>query len=197
MGIVLPEGVLNNTNLQSVRELFESMAKIVLITSIPQDVFMASGATVKPSLLFFKKFTAEERVQFDAIKQAATEEVEAKYQSQLNEIDSFLVERSNSAVEKKVKRAEKRALETKIAAEIWAIVKEKFDYTIPIAQVEKAGITTTGAECENELIDLLKEFTPYRKEHHIWTSNELKFHYEIVENKVIRTDQDGKTKELC
>ena len=197
MGIVLPEGVLNNTNLQSVRELFESMAKIVLITSIPQDVFMASGATVKPSLLFFKKFTAEERVQFDAIKQAATEEVEAKYQSQLNEIDSFLVERSNSAVEKKVKRAEKRALETKIAAEIWAIVKEKFDYTIPIAQVEKAGITTTGAECENELIDLLKEFTPYRKEHHIWTSNELKFHYEIVENKVIRTDQDGRTKELC
>ena len=197
MGIVLPEGVLNNTNLQSVRELFESMAKIVLITSIPQDVFMASGATVKPSLLFFKKFTPEEQAQFDAIKQAATEEVEAKYQSQLNEIDSFLAERSNSAVEKKVKRAERRALETKIAAEIWAIVKEKFDYTIPIAQVEKAGITTTGAECENELIDLLKEFTPYRKEHHIWTSNELKFHYEIVENKVIRTDQDGKTKVLC
>ena len=42
MGIVLPEGVLNNTNLQNVRELFEGMAKIILITSIPQDVFMAS-----------------------------------------------------------------------------------------------------------------------------------------------------------
>lgn len=52
MGIVLPEGVLNNTNLQNVRELFEGMAKIILITSIPQDVFMASGATVKPSLVF-------------------------------------------------------------------------------------------------------------------------------------------------
>ena len=197
LGIVLPEGVLNNTNLQTVRELFEGMAKIILITSIPQDVFMASGATVKPSLLFFKKFTTEERVQFDAIKQAATEEVEAKYQSQLNEIDSFLAKRSNSAVEKKVKRAERRALETKIAAEIWVIVKEKFNYTIPIAQVEKAGITTTGAECENELVDLLKEFTPYRKEHHMWTSNGLKFHYKIFDNKVVRTDQDGKTKELC
>ena len=103
----------------------------------------------------------------------------------------------NPAEEKKVKRAERRALETKIAAEIWAIVKEKFDYTIPIAQVEKAGITTTGAECENQLIDLLKEFTPYRKEHHMWTSNELRFHYEIVDNKVVRTDKDGKTKELC
>lgn len=197
LGIVLPEGVLNNTNLQTVRELFEGMAKIILITSIPQDVFMASGATVKPSLLFFKKFTAEERAQFDAIKQAATEEVEAKYQSQLDEIDSFLAERGNPAKDKKAKRTERRVLEAKIAAEIWAIVKEKFDYTIPIAQVEKAGITTTGAECENQLIDLLKEFTPYRKEHHMWTSNELKFHYEIVDNKVVRTDQNGKTKELC
>ena len=197
LGIVLPEGVLNNTNLQTVRELFEGMAKIILIISIPQDVFMASGATVKPSLLFFKKFTAEERNQFDAIKQAATEEVETKYQSQLDEIDSFLAERGNPAEEKKAKRTERRALETKIAAEIWTIVKEKFDYTIPIAQVEKAGITTTGAECENELVNLLKEFTPYRKEHHMWTSNALKFHYEIVDNKVIRTDQEGKTKELC
>ena len=163
LGIVLPEGVLNNTNLQTVRELFEGMAKIILITSIPQDVFMASGATVKPSLLFFKKFTAEERAQFDAIKQAATEEVEAKYQSQLDEIDSFLAERGNPAKDKKAKRTERRVLEAKIAAEIWAIVKEKFDYTIPIAQVEKAGITTTGAESENQLIDLFKEFTLYRK----------------------------------
>lgn len=197
LGIVLPEGVLNNTNLQTVRELFEGIAKIILITSIPQDVFMASGATVKPSLLFFKKFTVEERAQFNAIKQAATEEIEAKYQSQLNEIDSFLANRSNSAEEKKVKRTEKRSLKAKIMAEIWVIVKEKFDYTIPIAQVEKAGITTTGTECENELLDLLKEFTPYRKEHNMWTTNGLKFHYEIIDNKVVRTDQNGDIKELC
>lgn len=107
LGIVLPEGVLNNTNLQSVRELFEGMAKIILITSIPQDVFMASGATVKPSLLFFKKFTNEERNQFDAIKQAATEEVENKYRPQLEVIDAFLNDKGNSASEKKNKRAEK------------------------------------------------------------------------------------------
>lgn len=103
LGIVLPEGVLNNTNLQSVRELFEGMAKIILITSIPQDVFMASGATVKPSLLFFKKFTNEERNQFDAIKQAATEEVENKYRPQLEVIDAFLNDKGNSASEKKIK----------------------------------------------------------------------------------------------
>ena len=83
LGIVLPEGVLNNTNLQSVRELFEGMAKIVLITSIPQDVFMASGATVKPSLMFFKKFTAEEVAQYEQAKTTAYEQVTTKYARQL------------------------------------------------------------------------------------------------------------------
>lgn len=82
-------------------------------------------------------------------------------------------------------------------AEIWAIVKEKFDYTIPIARVQKAGITTTGAACENELIDLVKEYTPYRKENRLWTAKELNYRYEIDEKKIIRIDQDGNTKELC
>lgn len=60
MGMVLPEGVLNNKNLASVREYFEGRAKLILICSIPQDVFIAAGATVKPSLVFMRKFTAEE-----------------------------------------------------------------------------------------------------------------------------------------
>ena len=54
MGMVLPEGVLNNKNLQAVREYFEGKAKIILICSIPQDVFIAAGATVKPSLVFMR-----------------------------------------------------------------------------------------------------------------------------------------------
>ena len=37
MGIVLPEGVLNNSNLQKVRDYFESEAKILLITSSPEN----------------------------------------------------------------------------------------------------------------------------------------------------------------
>ena len=62
--MVLPEGVLNNKNLQAVREYFEGKAKIILICSIPQDVFIAAGATVKPSLVFFKRFTEEEELRY-------------------------------------------------------------------------------------------------------------------------------------
>lgn len=64
MGMVLPEGVLNTSNLQKIREYFEGKAKIILICSIPQDVFIAAGATVKPSLVFFKRFTEEEELQY-------------------------------------------------------------------------------------------------------------------------------------
>ncbi|MCV4732208.1 N-6 DNA methylase, partial [Escherichia coli] len=65
MGIVLPEGVLNNAQaMQKVREYFESRAKILLIVSIPQDVFIASGATVKPSLVFLKRFTEQEEAEY-------------------------------------------------------------------------------------------------------------------------------------
>lgn len=35
MGMVLPEGVLNNKNMQAVREYFEGRAKLILICSIP------------------------------------------------------------------------------------------------------------------------------------------------------------------
>ena len=55
-GIVLPEGVLDNRALEKVRQFIESKARILNITSIPADVFLSSGANIKPSLLFIKKY---------------------------------------------------------------------------------------------------------------------------------------------
>ena len=86
MGIVLPEGVLNNTNLQKARDFVEGKAKILLIVSIPQDVFIASGATVKPSLLFFKKFTEEEAATYSQILNQAQSEVVSKYQKEVESL---------------------------------------------------------------------------------------------------------------
>ena len=171
MGIVLPEGVLNNSNLQKVREFVESKAKILLIVSIPQDVFMASGATVKPSLLFFKKFNDEEAKQYDEIKQQATTEVDAVYEEEFSQIEEKLTKRGKEALPKEVKKAlkaRKKQIEEQRQSEIKAKIKEQFDYEIPIAEVQKAGINTTGAKIENELEPLEKEFTPYRKEMRLW-----------------------------
>ena len=171
MGIVLPEGVLNNSNLQKVREFVESKAKILFIVSIPQDVFIASGATVKPSLLFFKKFTEKEAEEYEKIKTDATERFDAKYADELSSIEEQLEKRGKDALSKEEKKdllAQKKQIMEQKQSEIKAEIKEKFDYEVPIADVQKAGISTTGAVIENELIPLAEEFTPYRKEMKLW-----------------------------
>ena len=180
LGIVLPEGVLNTQNLGKVRQYFESTAKLILITSIPQEVFMKSGATVKPSLVFLKKFTDEERLQWDTYTDEANTEVRAKYQTELNEIDAQLTLRGKeapSATTKKELRSRKKTIEEQIEVEVRVIVKERFDYDIPIASVEKAGISSTGGAIDNELTDILKEYNPYRIENKLWFENKSIFEY--------------------
>ena len=171
MGIVLPEGVLNGTNLQKAREFVEGKAKLLLIVSIPQDVFMASGATVKPSLLFLKKFTEKEAEEYEMIKASATAKFDAKYSEELSMIEEQLAKRGKDALSKDKKKeleAQKKQIIEKRQSDIKVEIKEHFDYEIPIAEVHKAGISTTGAAIENELIPLAEEFTPYRKEMKLW-----------------------------
>lgn len=171
MGIVLPEGVLNNTNLQKVRDFVESQAKILLIVSIPQDVFMASGATVKPSLMFFKKFTPEEAKEYAKIKANAEDAYDSVVSSELSSINEKLSKKGKEALSKDEKRVltarKKKILEQRVI-EVKSAIKEQFDYEIPIAEVRKAGISTTGSAIENELVPLAEEFSPYRKEMHLW-----------------------------
>lgn len=197
LGIVLPEGVLNNTNLHAVRELFEEMAKIVLITSIPQDVFMASGATVKPSLVFFKKFTKNERKKYDDIVRDVRNELEEKYSDKVSTIKAIIENKESDKKEVSLKKIELKSILAQIEQELKPIVKERFDYTIPIAQVEKAGITTTGAKCENELTQLRKEFDAYRIENELWESLNKQYEYKIDGKKLMRKCNDKEWKELC
>ena len=195
MGIVLPEGVLNNSNLQKVRDYVESKAKILLIVSIPQDVFIASGATVKPSLLFFKKFTEEEALQYASIKSKATITIEAKYAEEVANIQQKLAKKGKEALpaeEKKQLRAELKNIEAKKEQEIKAIVKEEFNYTIPIAEVEKAGISTTGAVIENELEPLAKEFKKYSSENHLWEKLTESVQYDVKDEFVYRIQMADK-----
>jgi type I restriction enzyme M protein len=225
IGIVLPEGVLNNSNLQKIRDFVESKAKIVLITSIPQDVFIASGATVKPSLLFFKKFTEEEAKQYKSVVTAATKTINAKFKPKeeealadykkvelayneasktlkeintlkgqkkgnikLNpkEYDDLLFKVNNLKEQEKEAKKEYRLVLKEIAqqkeVEKKALIKENFNYEIPIAEVEKAGISTTGAKIDNELEPLAKEFTEYRVNNKLWENIINKVEYQIIDD---------------
>jgi type I restriction enzyme M protein len=200
MGIVLPEGVLNNTNLQKVRDFVESKAKIILITSIPQDVFIASGATVKPSLLFFKKFTEDEAEEWKQITQRAKNEISTRYAPQMKLLEEKLALRGKAAPsndEKRKLQQQLRDIQEKIESEIKIRIKKDFDYKIPIAEVEKAGISTTGAEIENELIPLSKEFTVYRMHNHLWENKFNTIKYEVTEDgKMFRIPMAGEPLEI-
>ncbi|WP_202912435.1 restriction endonuclease subunit M [Sphingobacterium olei] len=191
MGIVLPEGVLNNSALQKIREYIEGKAKLINITSIPQDVFIASGATVKPSLLFLKKFSEEELVTYKKITEDTTKEIKDKYQPKLDELKAAFkkeekkVKESKSAKElrelKKKYTEDVKQIEVLIAAEIKPLIKERFDYPIPVIEVEKAGISSTGAPCENELVDVAVEFRAYRKKAHLWDEPKKEVQYPVNE----------------
>lgn len=159
MGIVLPDGVLNGSNLQKCRDFVEGKAKILMITSLPQEVFIAAGATVKPSIMFFKKFTEEEEKQYKDITNKAQQEIEQKYSNQVAEA---------KMIPTKDKKAKLKEIEEQKQKEIKSLIKEHFNYEIPIANVEKAGIDTLGRECENQLIDVLAEFKQYRADHQMW-----------------------------
>ena len=211
MGMVLPEGVLNNKNLQAVREYFEGKAKIILICSIPQDVFIAAGATVKPSLVFMRRFTNDEESEYANCKSEALAEVTALHQAEIDKLEATIAkadaltellkddlkkaqtklkqakkdkqnttsveteittikkEQADNRLNKKTAEKELKELYKQINEETKPVVKKKFDYDIPIAKIDDAGITTTGAASEgNQLPQLVDEYSAYRIQNNLW-----------------------------
>ena len=115
MGMVLPEGVLNNIKLTAVREYFEGKAKLILICSIPQDVFIAAGATVKPSLVFMRKFTAEEEIEYKKCRQEATNEIMSLHQCEIDRLNATIsnCESMNTSLKDDLKNARNRMNQAK------------------------------------------------------------------------------------
>ena len=220
MGMVLPEGVLNNKNLQAVREYFEGKAKIILICSIPQDVFIAAGATVKPSLVFMRRFTNDEESEYANCKSEALAEVTALHQAEIDKLEATIAkadalteslkddlkkaqtklkqakkdkknttsveteittikkEQADNRLNKKTAEKELKGLYKQIDEETKPVVKKKFDYDIPIAKIDDAGITTTGAASEgNQLPQLVDEYSAYRIQNNLWPvlNNEITY----------------------
>lgn len=201
MGMVLPEGVLNTSNLQKVREYFEGKAKIILICSIPQDVFIAAGATVKASLVFFKRFTEEEELRYLGAKTRAEKEIRQKYIGQINALmEKIAAEKAKRLKIKAVIAADEKELsdiEKQIAEEAKPLTKEYFDYEIPIAVVDDAGITSTGADSKgNQLFTLQDEYRSYRISKGLWDCPSGFIVYTMKPDGKIVRSTDGEEVEL-
>jgi type I restriction enzyme M protein len=161
MGIVLPEGVFNNPSLTYVREFVEDRAFVRAVVSLPPETFLSSGASVKCSLLFLKKYTDEEKETFDETYAAAKQEIAAKYANEIT-LKKAAIE-SGMEQAKQEKDSEKRKLlqaelkvylkemEIRQFVESRQFLKERLDYPVFMYEAEKVGITATGEEDQNEL----------------------------------------------
>lgn len=180
MGVVLPEGVLNSSSLQRVREFIEDRAKLLNVTSIPQEVFMASGATVKPSVVFLKKFTDKESATYSALQAEEKaialleygpkiDALKAEYDAQRADLKdvAFLAERK---ILDRTYKQQSTDLQERMANQIRHAVKQRFSYPVPMVEVKNAGISSTGAVIENDLVPIAKEFRAFRQNNSLWES---------------------------
>lgn len=79
LAIVLPDGVLTNSSLQYIRDGIEEKFRIVAVISMPQTAFQATGAGVKSSVIFLKKYNLKttEKIQSQKIK--LQDDIKLKY----------------------------------------------------------------------------------------------------------------------
>jgi type I restriction enzyme M protein len=85
MGIVLPDGNLNNPSLAWLRRWAEGRAKLLAVVSLPEETFRSSNATVKASLVFLRKFTDDEAVQWETTWTRAHAELDARFDARRQE----------------------------------------------------------------------------------------------------------------
>jgi len=63
IAIIIPDGILTNSNSHYVREFISEKTKVEAIVSLPRDAFKNVGTTAKTSILFLQKYKDQEKKQ--------------------------------------------------------------------------------------------------------------------------------------
>ena len=99
------------------------------------------------------------------------------------DIETILQEQKGNKDKKRDAEKALDDLQKQMMEEVKMIVKKNFDYDIPIAKVDDAGITTTGAVSEgNQLPALVKVYCNYRTVNCLWKDQSVTFSY-VYNNK--------------
>ena len=88
LAIILPDGILNNSSLQYVRDYIEQHYEILAVVSLPQIAFRYYEAGVKPSILLLRKFSEEEYSLYQASVNQITGENEKVYMPRVKELEN-------------------------------------------------------------------------------------------------------------
>lgn len=194
LAIVIPDGVLTNSSLQYVRDNIEEWFRIIAVISMPQTAFSHTGAGVKSSVLFLRKWRTATTEKYQTLKTGL--------QNQIKTENNYLGEVARLEKEKKgniknhlgfvnaTGETDKKTIEKTEAFAIWkkgisdqynqqlsdlkedlndkfiALKQEKLDdYPIFMAIAEDIGYDATGRKTENnELEEIEIELTRFINE---------------------------------
>ncbi len=82
LGIVLPDGNLNNPSLAWLRRWCEGKARILAVISLPENTFQSSQTTAKTSIVFMRKFTPQDEDEWEAAWQSAHKKHDATFNAE-------------------------------------------------------------------------------------------------------------------
>lgn len=79
LAAVLPDGILTNSSLQYVRDAIEDWYRLVAVISMPQTAFSATGAGVKSSVLFVKKYKKVHTIKLQNLKENIQNNIKTEF----------------------------------------------------------------------------------------------------------------------
>ncbi|CAC9618544.1 Type I restriction-modification system, DNA-methyltransferase subunit M (EC 2.1.1.72) / Type I restriction-modification system, specificity subunit S [uncultured Gammaproteobacteria bacterium] len=183
LAIVIPDGVLTNSTLQYVRDWIAEHFRIVAIISLPQTAFSATGAGVKSSVIFLRKY--DDRTIENIQNNKTTLQEKIKEENNFNwELDIINQEKNriiknlegfnkpNNLTNKAIKQtSEFKEWRTKINTQFRQQsdgLKEKLqqqyneqknleDYDIFMAIADEIGYDATGKKIKTNELDFIKQ----------------------------------------
>jgi len=186
LAIVVPDGVLTNSSLQYVRDSIEEWFRIVAVVSMPQTAFAHTGAGVKSSVLFLRKWKGSKTTEIKNLKQTVLDQVK-KDNSFLKTIEKLEKEKkeiikNHTGFENTTDEIDKKVIEKTDAFKDWkkeindlynqkindfkedltdkylALKQEKLtDYQIFMAIAEDIGYDATGKPTGNNELDVIEK----------------------------------------
>ena len=141
LAIVLPDGILSNSNLDYVREFIEEHFKYIAIISLPQHTFSVSDAGVKSSVLFLQKYPKSQTDKIKALKEQLKEKA---YNLQKANIEKAKKQKDTESINKY-----KEIVIDEYKKLLKEEIKKLYDYDIFMANTETIGYDSTGKKIES------------------------------------------------
>lgn len=177
LAVVIPDGILTNSSLQYVRDSIEDMYRIIAVISMPQTAFSATGAGVKSSVLFLKKYTIKQSNNIKAYKENLKTKIkhDLSYEKEMRKIeaekkvalkklgDQYIDKKSDAYKEAKDELSKHfgeqiESLKDK-AQDAYMVAKakkfEEIDYDIFMAIAEDIGYDATGKSTGNNELEYI------------------------------------------